>query len=91
MSGGFKDNEDMGETFVYTGEGGQEKEKQVCVHLHSQPLLVPLLCCVISICLAGGLAICLKPREHPSVAVGVCSCSSVQKRGVVLCLACAIL
>ncbi len=29
MSGGYKDNEDMGETFVYTGAGGQEKQKQV--------------------------------------------------------------
>jgi hypothetical protein len=27
MSGEYKDNEDMGETFVYTGAGGQEKDK----------------------------------------------------------------
>jgi hypothetical protein len=31
MSGGYRDNEDMGETFVYTGAGGQDKgNKQVC-------------------------------------------------------------
>jgi hypothetical protein len=30
MSGGYRDNEDMGERFVYTGAGGQDKgNKQV--------------------------------------------------------------
>lgn len=29
LSGGYKDNDDRGDTFLYTGEGGQEKNKQV--------------------------------------------------------------
>jgi len=29
LSGGYKDNDDQGDTFLYTGEGGQEKGKQV--------------------------------------------------------------
>jgi hypothetical protein len=31
MSGGYKDNADTGQTFTYTGEGGQKKGKQVRV------------------------------------------------------------
>ncbi len=31
LSGGYVDDEDNGMSFWYTGEGGQEKGKQVCV------------------------------------------------------------
>jgi hypothetical protein len=30
MAGGYKDDDDSGETFTYTGAGGQKAKRQVC-------------------------------------------------------------
>lgn len=37
LAGGYADDSDEGEAFWYTGEGGQEKGKQVVIMLMSAP------------------------------------------------------
>lgn len=73
MSGGYKDNEDMGDTFVYTGAGGQEHQKQVSGYVVcSQASLVLMLCPAVSTGLVGGLATmfpfrkCVEGSQRPN-------------------------
>jgi hypothetical protein len=40
MAGGYKDDEDTGETFTYTGAGGQKKKRQVGTTVYV--LVIPL-------------------------------------------------
>jgi hypothetical protein len=58
LAGGYKDDADSGATFWYTGEGGQEKGRQVS---KSWFLLVQLvLCCGVFTVPAG----CIRPRRQ---------------------------
>lgn len=49
LAGGYADDSDEGEAFWYTGEGGQEKGKQVILMSMSAPAMARMVCYLSSV------------------------------------------